>query len=1281
MPLSIFRGSAIPLTKLQQIHIALLDAGVTSAINMHAEYVHILDCTTPLKNSDLPKVERLLDYDDGVHKRSSSHPSTFVVVPRVGTISPWSSKATEIFQICGLKAVRRVERGVRWWLDCETDLDPTTLNSLFYDRMTESLLRSEHFKPLFEYPPSRDLRRIVLGDSPFEQIQSCNLELGLALNEDEIQYLVVLYAELGRDPTDAELMMFAQANSEHCRHKIFNATWTVDGQARSHSLFDAIRHTSEVKQFKGLLSAYADNAAVIEHTLTENLYINPNSKVYEASRLPVDLLMKVETHNHPTAISPYPGSATGSGGEIRDEGAVGRGSKPKAGLVGFTTSHLRIPGDEQDWEHTLGKPDRIASAFEIMQEAPLGAANYNNEFGRPALLGYFRTFEHVRSSSTSWGYHKPVMIAGGMGQVRREHIHAKAVNKQDTELLVVIGGPALLIGLGGGAASSMGTGSSDEQLDFASVQRDNAEMERRCQEVIDRCTALGNENPVFKIHDVGAGGLSNALPELVKDLGRGATIDLTQVPNADSSMSPMEIWCNEAQERYVIALDPNALAVFESICQRERCPFAVVGETNSSHDLVVHDGSDSKHIIHLPMAGLFGKPPRMARSYKSSNRELSPLQSLRKAELAEVIDKVLRFPAVASKKFLVTIGDRSIGGLVVQEQMVGPFQVPVADAAITAAGYTTHEGEVMSMGERSPVAAISASASARLAIAEALTNLCGVRINGLDSVVISANWMAAAGLEHEDQALYEAVTAVGNEFCPALGIAIPVGKDSLSMKTQWDDLTVASPLTLIASAFATVSDVLAHKTPMLQKVGSRLALLSLSNKQRLGGSAIAQVYGEMGDEVPDVDDASLFKDLFEFIQNEILGDRVLSIHDRSDGGVFTTCLEQAFAAQMGLQLHVGNDWLGTLFNEEIGVVLEIDEQHTDSFQADVDRSGLNLDWIGTTMLDPQVSIYVKGEERFRLSLKDLELQWSRVSFEMQLRRDEEECVNQERYLIGDPEGKLVEKLTFDADEFPQVTTTQPKVAILREQGVNGHLEMAAAFRTAGFEAIDVHMSDLSSGEATLDSFSVLAACGGFSYGDVLGGGGGWAKSILYHDRVRDEFSRFFERDSLTLGICNGCQMLTQIKELIPGAEHFTRWMPNKSGRFEGRTVLVQIEKSNSPWLDAMSGSTMPVPVAHGEGLFEDNDLNIDYMLEDGLISMRYIDANGFTSERYPLNPNGSAHNIAGLTNWSGQVLVAMPHPERVVRSIQQTWKDPVERRNRRYSGWMRLFSNARKAIG
>lgn len=1245
--------------------------------NLYAEYVHVVKLTRALTDSEEERVHALLSYEtNGIFQSTDRQPS-LTVVPRLGTISPWSSKATEIFRLCELPVIERVERGVRWWVERCDDIVVKPVIPLLFDRMTETILWEETFDDLFVEDTPKPLGHVALGEDPRAVLEQVNVEWGLALSAGEIDYLQTLYARLERDPTDVELMMFAQANSEHCRHKIFNASWEVDGKKQNGSLFDSIRATSMSKSSQALWSAYQDNAAVVAGTKTSRLEIEPKSRRYTESESNLGILMKVETHNHPTAISPYPGAATGSGGEIRDEGAVGRGSKPKAGLVGFTTSHLRIQEDPQPWEHPLARPSRISSPFEVMRDGPIGAAAFNNEFGRPALLGYFRTFEQIVSDEVAWGYHKPVMIAGGLGSVHQQHVSVTNSDKSQSMLLVVLGGPAMLIGLGGGAASSMQTGTSDEDLDFASVQRDNAEMQRRCQEVIDRCCALGDDNPIVKIHDVGAGGLSNALPELAKDLSVGARIDLKDVPNADSSMSPMELWCNEAQERYVIALSAEGLAQFTLFCERERCPYAVVGTTVASDELVVEDLHSEQKAVDLPMEGLFGSPPRMERRLQSKLRPIVEMD-LGHVTIAEAVSRTLRFPAVASKKFLVTIGDRSISGLVVQEQMVGPYQVPIADVAITSAGFNTSAGEAMSMGERSPLAVVHPVASARMAIAEALTNLCSVKINSIEDVVISANWMATAGYENEDQALYEAVRDIGESFCQELGVAIPVGKDSLSMTTRWDNQVVASPMTLIASAFAPVPDVLKFKTSALQKTDSILVLLAVSDARRLGGSAIAQVFSQYDGETPNVESPTRLAKLFEVIQQILMNDEVLSIHDRSDGGLLTTILEMAIAGRIGVEINTADDdWLSFLFNEEVGVVLELESDFVDQVHRLAQIAGLYAVTLGNATTEATLKITCDRREIYSESLIKLEERWGQTSYEMQRRRDNPDVADQERELVAQRDAGLNEDLKFRISEAPETLSKRPLVGILRDQGVNGHLEMAAAFRAAGFEAIDVHMTDLFERRESLNRFQVMVACGGFSYGDVLGGGGGWAKSILYNEQVRVEFEDFFNGDTLTLGVCNGCQMFAQLKDLIPGAESWPTWAPNTSGRFEGRMVQVRVSDVGTPWLEGMAGSRLTVPVAHGEGRLNCGDVEFQELSRSRQVALQYVDGEGNPTEVYPLNPNGSIAGTAGLVSLTGKVLIMMPHPERVFRNMQQTWMHPYLRQFSTYSGWIQMFQNAR----
>ncbi|MXY57555.1 MAG: phosphoribosylformylglycinamidine synthase [Gammaproteobacteria bacterium] len=1244
-----------------------------------AAYVHFLILRHELTGNDRATADALLTYGPRQNLPERVGEPFCVVAPRPGTVSPWSSKATDIFERCGLGAVTRVERGIRWYVQGSA---ARHLSRCLHDRMTEAVVFDADFSSLTEATVPRSLSRIPLAPDPVAALVAANERLGLALSDDEIDYLAAAYAEFGRDPTDAELVMFAQANSEHCRHKIFNATWEVGGERQPKSLFAMIKNTYQRINGEGILSAYSDNAAVIEGTETTRFFPGADH-VYRASRAPSHVLMKVETHNHPTAIAPYPGAATGSGGEIRDEGAVGRGSKPKAGLVGFTTSHLEIGSSPEPWEFGAGKPGRIASAREIMLDGPLGAAAFNNEYGRPCLAGYFRTFEARGRDGADWGYHKPVMIAGGVGAIAGDHVTAADVPVGSK--LLVLGGPAMLIGLGGGAASSMASGESDSELDFASVQRDNAEMQRRCQEVIDRCCALGDANPIRVIHDVGAGGLSNALPELVNDANVGGRFDIRAVPNADPAMSPMEIWCNEAQERYVLAVAAEDLPVFEAIATRERCPYAVVGEATAEKRLVVDDSELEATPVDMPLTALLGKPPRMSRAFVPQPRATEPFDH-RQIDLADAIRRVLRFPAVASKKFLITIGDRSITGLVARDQMVGPNQVPVADVAVTLADFEGYRGEAMAMGERSPVAVIDPAAAARLAVAEALTNLAAARIESLSRVVLSANWMAAAGHDGEDQALFESVRAVGEELCPALGIAIPVGKDSLSMRTTWDDKAVVSPVTLNVSAFAPVADVRQTRTPVLGRDTHCLLLIEprFARRRRLGGSVLAQCFGFLGDQPADVDDAAALKRLIELVGELVDADLITAYHDRSDGGMIATLLEMSFAGRTrGLDIDVGDDPLAELFAEEVGAVVGVAERHVAIVRARAGLAGLRCSQVATLRDDARIVICQGDIELVASTRADLERTWASTSHAMQRLRDDAECADEEFGLIDEAESGLVFNAAFDPEHdivAPLVATSRrPRVAILREQGVNGQIEMAAAFHRAGFEAVDVHMSDLFGRTGYLDEFQVLAACGGFSYGDVLGGGGGWAKSILFESRVRDAFAAFFARDTLALGVCNGCQMMAELKELIPGADNWPRFVGNRSERFEARTVQVRVNGVDSPWLDGMADALLPIPVAHGEGRAEFNEGVAATDLErTGQLALQFVDGNGAPAIRYPTNPNGSELGLAGITAASGRALVMMPHPERVFRAVQNSWVHPSWRED---GPWLTLFRNARAALG
>ncbi|MCY3811634.1 MAG: phosphoribosylformylglycinamidine synthase [Gammaproteobacteria bacterium] len=1247
-----------------------------------AEFVHFLLLAGALDEPDQRIVNALLAYGPRRELPNRVGEPFCTVIPRPGTISPWSSKATDIFARCGLAAVVRVERGVRWYVSgtCPPTLRPAVAAEL-HDRMTEAVLFDEDFSVLAAEATPRPLRVVSLGRDAPRALAEANVRLGLALSEDEIDYLALAYRDLGRDPTDVELMMFAQANSEHCRHKIFNADWTIGVEAQSKSLFGMIRNTYQRTNGEGILSAYADNAAVVQgHTASR---LTPNQdRVYRRRRGALHVLMKVETHNHPTAIAPYPGAATGSGGEIRDEGAVGRGSKPKAGLVGFTTSHLNLGERPEPWATGVGKPDRIAWAADIMLQAPIGAAAFNNEFGRPCLTGYFRTFEAKGSVlGETWGYHKPVMIAGGVGSIVAEHVDASPV--PPGARLVVLGGPAMLIGLGGGAASSMASGASDSELDFASVQRDNAEMQRRCQEVIDRCCALETDNPIRLVHDVGAGGLSNALPELVNDAGVGGRFDIRAVPSADPGMSPMEIWCNEAQERYVLAVARERMAVFEAICTRERCPYAVVGEATAEPRLLVADSQRHETPVDMPLSTLFGKPPRMHRHFSPTERPSAPFE-YGEIDLAEAIDRVLRLPAVASKKFLVTIGDRSITGLVARDQMVGPYQVPVADVAVTLADYDGYAGEAMAMGERSPVAVTNPAAAARLAVAEALTNLAAAPVVSLARTVLSANWMAAAGHPGEDQALYEAVRAVGEELCPALGIAIPVGKDSLSMRTDWDGNTVVSPVTLNVSAFAPVADVRRTLDPFMRPTTQGLYLAEPAfARRRLGASALAQCFGALGDEPPDVDDAKGLKALLEFASRLHEHGWPTCYHDRSDGGLLVALLEMAIATRSGLDIVAEEDALAGLFAEEVGFVVGLADEHAEAAAALAARLGVRCTRVATPRRDGRIVVANARGELLESTRGDLERTWATTSYAMQRRRDDPACADAEFAAIEERDGGLTFAASYDpADDIaaPYIATgIRPRIAILREQGVNGQVEMAAAFDGAGFEAVDVHMSDLFAAPDELGGFQALAACGGFSYGDVLGGGGGWAKSILFAPRLRDAFATFLSRDTLTLGVCNGCQMIAELKGLVPGAECWPRFVGNRSERFEARTVQTRINDVSSPWLVGMAGTMLPVPVAHGEGRAEfDEDTHLAQLTARGSVALQYVDAAGEPTESYPKNPNGSVRGLAGVLAADGRVLILMPHPERVFRAVQNSWVDASWGED---GPWLRLFRNARVALG
>jgi phosphoribosylformylglycinamidine synthase len=1467
----ILRGSpALSTFRLQKLLEAITAAGIP-ARSVAAEFVHVIEVAAELTAAERVILEKLLTYGPTRVPVSGVTGLLQVVAPRPGTISPWSSKATDIAHICGLAAVKRIERVVAYTIDlgdavdgkhlAAVGSDPSSLGprpsalaalaALLHDRMTQAVFDDlDSLGVLFNHDAPRPMTSVPVLAEGRAALVTANQSLGLALAADEIDYLVQAFQGLGRDPNDIELMMFAQANSEHCRHKIFNATWDIDGEKRDLSLFQMIRNTYQLHG-EGILSAYKDNAAVLAGSRGGRFYADPQTGEYAAHDEDIHILCKVETHNHPTAISPFPGAATGSGGEIRDEGATGRGAKPKAGLTGFTVSNLRLPGAIQPWERNHGKPGRIVTALDIMIDGPLGGAAFNNEFGRPNINGYFRTYEQevptaqetgdgaqetaAKSPPTTRnpqipnsklpitpapggtelrGYHKPIMLAGGLGNIRAGHVQKAGINPGDA--LVVLGGPAMLIGLGGGAASSMGSGAGSEDLDFASVQRDNAEMERRCQEVIDRCWALGDANPISFIHDVGAGGISNALPELVNDGGRGGRFNLRAVPNDEPGMSPLEIWCNESQERYVLAVPADRLAVFRQLCERERCPFAVVGEATGKKQLVLEDPHFKNTPIDLPLDVLLGKPPKMHRADVTHSRTLAPLDlsGLRTthpatsgaplargepgpkppssplkrgvpdragrvsdserespgASLLEAVRRVLSHPTVADKTFLISIGDRTVGGLVCRDQFVGPWQVPVADCGVTAAAFDVYTGEALAMGERTPVAINSAAASARLAVGEALTNLAAAQVGDLGRVNLSANWMAAPAIPGDGADLYAAVEAVGMDLCPALGITIPVGKDSMSMSTAWKDgvsgkdKRITAPVSLIVSAFAPVTDIRLSLTPQLQydpgfvsrrgaenAEGSNpkssasgnsalsaplretiLLLIDLGRgKNRLGGSILAQTLSQTGDIPPDVDSASDLKGFWNAVQQLGREKKILAYHDRSDGGLLATVVEMAFAGHVGVDLEIpaGYNAFSALFSEELGAVIQIRSEDLDDVSLVFRQHGLKacVTRIGT--LNPHYALRIKrsSETLLNESLTTLRALWSDVTRRIAALRDNPKCTEEEFQLkLDQTDPGLTPKITFEypgigshrgtenteglppeqsalptsASSVPlrekipnSAVRSDPPIAILREQGVNGEVEMAAAFTRAGFRAVDVHMTDILAGRVSLRDFRGLAACGGFSYGDVLGAGEGWAKSILFHPRARAEFEAFFAReDTFALGVCNGCQMMSNLHAIIPGASHWPRFVQNQSERFEARFVSVQIEKSPSLLFAGMEGSVIPIAVSHGEGFTEFASPEAAKRCSDsGLVAARFVDnkqalalaqsrhssvndGGPIYTEQYPLNPNGSPLGMTALTTSSGRVTIMMPHPERVFRTAAMSWAPPEWGED---SPWMQLFYNAR----
>lgn len=1267
-------------------------------------FVHFVHTSRELTEAEKTRLGSLLDYGDAAEDVRGD--VTFMVVPRLGTISPWASKATDIVKNCGIEGVMRVERGTVFSLQTSaslTDDEKAAAAATLHDRMTESVV-AEDFpaEQLFVELEGRPMATVALVEEGRPALERANVDMGLALSEDEIDYLTDAFTKIGRNPTDVELMMFAQANSEHCRHKIFNARWTIDGADREETLFGMIRQTHKMAP-QGTITAYADNAAIFEGAEVTRLYPRPGSgnefgRVFERADEMTHTVFKVETHNHPTAISPFPGASTGSGGEIRDEGATGRGARPKAGLCGFTTSNLNLPelpqGFENDTDTVTGEksdakygaPARIATPLSIMTDGPLGGAAFNNEFGRPNILGYFRTFE-ANVGGTRYGYHKPIMLAGGIGNIRDDQ------TKKDVppagSLLIVLGGPGMRIGLGGGAASSMTTGSNSEALDFDSVQRGNPEMERRAQEVIDRCWSMGEENPIIAIHDVGAGGLSNAMPELADLSGKGATFDLSKVPVEESGMSPLEIWCNESQERYVIALDPTKIDIFRAFCERERCPFAVLGTITEEAELKLTRPNDTS-AVDMPMEVLLGKAPRMHRDVKHADKALKPFTA-EGLDVAKAVTDVLRHPTVASKSFLITIGDRSVGGLVSRDQMVGPWQVPVADCGVTTLGFETNRGEAMAMGERTPVAVIDAAAASRMAVGEALTNITSADVK-LPEVKLSCNWMAACGTEGEDAKLFDAVKAA-SDFCCALGISVPVGKDSLSMRTAWDDQgekkSVTSPVSLIVSAAAPVGDVALTVTPELRDIPSVMVLADLGcGRARMGGSILALVAQRFGDTAPDCEDPAMLARFMGAVRTLAAEGAIVAYHDRADGGLASTAAEMVFASRLGMTLDLTSltkdaDLFAALFNEELGALMQVPADKVDRVVEVMREAGLTsiCHFVGEVTNDDTLTIKANDTEVAKLARVDLQKAWTEVSWQIARGRDNPACADSEFARIERAEDTgLFAKTTFNVDEdivAPMINTgARPKLAVLREQGVNSQTEMAAAFTRAGFDAYDVHMTDLLTGRADLAEFVGLACAGGFSYGDVLGAGGGWAKTILHNDRMIEMFRTFFNReDTFGLGICNGCQMMSRLRDLIPGANHWPDFVRNNSEQFEARLVNVEILESPSIFFQDMAGSVMPIVNSHGEG-------RVQFLRPEdaALVKMaaRYVDPTGAATEVYPYNPNGSKGGLTSVTTDDGRFTIMMPHPERSHRAQQLSWH-PAEWTDA--SGWMRMFRNARRWVG
>ena len=1267
------------LEKLQTVNPQIKD--------IHSEYLHIVWCEKKIAASEKDTLEKILHYGPKAQVLDFKD-NSIITIPRPGTISPWASRATDIANHCGLYDIKRIERAVAVYIELKNGAllseDQKKVLALYlHDRMTEvSIFNLDDAKALFSHLAPKPIQYAEMLEHGKKVLNDFNKNLGLALSEDEIDYLFNYFTSIKRNPTDVELMMFAQANSEHCRHKIFNADWIVDGEKQSKSLFGMIKNTHQLHPGNTVV-AYSDNSSIVEGAKINRFYPNQNG-VYDNHEELTHFIMKVETHNHPTAISPFSGAATGAGGEIRDEGATGRGSKPKAGLTGFSVSNLRIPEFIQPWEkNDYGSPSRISSALQIMIDGPIGGASYNNEFGRPNIAGYFRTLE-IEHDDEVKGFHKPIMLAGGIGSIN--DIHTKKHAIPAGALLIQIGGPAMLIGLGGGAASSMGTGFNAENLDFDSVQRGNPELQRRAQEVIDRCWQLGKDNPILSIHDVGAGGLSNAFPELVNDGGVGATFQLRSINNEEPSMSPRELWCNEAQERYVLAIEEKDLDLFKLLCERERCPFAIVGIAKNTKELIVEDSLLKKDAVHMDLSILLGKPPKMTRDVIRKQKKLKAFAT-EEIDIKEAAYRILRYPAVANKMFLIHIGDRSVTGLISRDQLVGPWQLPVADVAVTLSSFDSLLGEAFAIGEKTPIAMIDAKASVRMALGEAITNLSAASIHHLEDVKLSANWMAAAGHAGEDAALFDAVEEIGMHLCPDLGISIPVGKDSMSMKTTWLDQsqekTVVSPVSLIVSAFAPVFDARKTLTPALDRnlKDSGLIYIDLGfGKNRLGASCFNLVFNQVGDIAPTLDDTKILKAFFEMIQTLKNEDVIVAYHDRSDGGLFTTLTEMAFAGRCGLDIDLskcGHDIKAILFNEELGAVIQVKKEHIADVLTRMNRALKDHAFlIGSTNSKQTIHIQYENKTVFKDIRANLQNAWSETSYKMQAMRDNPECALEEFSLISDDlDPGISPQFNFEIPQTFAIKKTKPKIAILREQGVNGHVEMAAAFSRAGFEAHDVHMSDIIQDRKSLNDFSALVACGGFSYGDVLGAGEGWAKSILFNRKTRDAFETFFSRsDTIALGICNGCQMMSNLKEIIPGSSLWPHFVKNKSEQFEARFVSVEILPSNSIFFTGMHGAILPIAVAHGEGYTEyQGSKQLNDVLNHQLATLRYVDNYHKGTSAYPMNPNGSPQGMTGFTSDNGRFSIMMPHPERVFRTVQNSWHPETWDE---LAPWYKMFANA-----